>query len=35
MITVAVYLLNVIDAINQSDQPAGEDARFLKWTAKL
>ena len=36
MITVAVYLLNVIDAINQSDQPvpcrAGEDARFLKWT---
>ena len=39
MITVTVYLLNVIDAINLSDQPvpyrAGEDARFLKWTAKL
>ena len=32
-------LLNVIDAINQSDQPvpcrAGEDARFFKWTAKF
>ena len=39
MITVSVNLLNVIDAIYQSDQPvpcrAGEDARFLKWTAKL
>ena len=39
MMTVSVYLLNVIDAINQSDQPvpcrAGEDARFFKWTAKL
>ena len=39
MTTVSVYLLNVIDAINQSDQPvpcrAREDARFFKWTAKL
>ena len=39
MITVTVYLLNVINAINQSDQPvpyrASDDARFLKWTAKL
>ena len=37
MIAVSVYFLNVIDAINQSDQlvscRAGEDARFLKWTA--
>ena len=39
MMTVSVYLLNVIDAINQSDQPvpcrAGEDAHLFKWTAKL
>ena len=39
MMTVSVYLLNVIGAINQSNQPgpcrAGKDARFFKWTAKL
>ena len=39
MMTLSVYLLNVIDVINQSDQPvpcrAGEDGRFFKWTAKL
>ena len=36
MMTLSVYLLNVIDALNQSDQPvpcrAGEDARFFNAT---